>query len=183
MGLFDNVDWKDLKDKAVSATNKAIDVTKDAVESAKEAKAEADVKKQEFEAVDRVEHPEKYAHKVGFKTIGLEKVGFGSVGLTQTKAGIVTMGGKEYYLMDFNWNQQLDDKGKKWVGRAVVGTMVAGPLGTLVGAGTGKRKVEDNSTGVIILQEIKTGKPVSIQVKLDAAKATKMQSFIKHSNF
>ena len=45
MGLFDNVDWKDLKDKAVSATNKAIDVTKDAVESAKKAKAEADVKK------------------------------------------------------------------------------------------------------------------------------------------
>lgn len=175
MGWFDNVDWEELKDKALAANQK----NKDAREKREKAREEVNQERQEMEAIDRVKHPEKYAPKAKHNSIRLEKVGFGTVALSQKKAGIVSMGLKEYFLIDFFWNQSLEDKGKKWVGRAIVGTVVAGPLGTLVGAGTGKRKIEDHSTGVIILREIKTGKSISIQVKLDAKKATEMQSFIK----
>lgn len=60
----------------------------------------------------------------------------------------------EYNVVDFEWLEDIKNKGKKVIGRAVAGSLLAGPAGMIIGGVTGKNKTKDKSTAVLTLQNV-----------------------------
>lgn len=85
-----------------------------------------------------------YVHKNGRAYLSYNKLG--SFKATKELVG--------YNVVDFEWLEEIKNKGKKVIGRAVVGSLIAGPAGMIIGGVTGKNKTKDKSTAVLTLQNI-----------------------------
>jgi len=57
-----------------------------------------------------------------------------------------------YRVINFEWLEEIETKGKKVVGRSIAGAMIAGPAGMIVGGVTGKNKKKDKSTAILTVQ-------------------------------
>ncbi|MFL2134185.1 SHOCT domain-containing protein [Desemzia sp. FAM 24101] len=72
-----------------------------------------------------------------------------------------------YNVIEFEWLEDIQVKGKKVVGRSIVGLGLAGPAGMIVGGLSGKNKTKDKSTAILILQNIETKEVRSFNFKCD----------------
>lgn len=72
-----------------------------------------------------------------------------------------------YNVVGFEWLEDIQVKGKKVVGRSLVGLGLAGPTGMIVGGLSGKNKTKDKSTAVLILQNTETKEVRSFNFKCD----------------
>lgn len=114
----------------------------------------------------------------GMNSLTFDKTGFGSINLIQDKRGITKIGDRnEYYFLGFEWLQNQKDLGKK-KGKAVAGALLFGTAGAIIGSTATKNRVKDASTGVIMLENIKTGEQKNVSVKCNHKQATQLATFI-----
>lgn len=111
------------------------------------------------------------------------------------ESGIVNIKGmmkksydKNVYIREIKWNEKNERSGGKIAGGALVGTLIAGPLGTIAGAGMGSGK-SDKSTAELHLLDINENREVILFIqckKDDYTKLTTMiqkQDSIQNENF
>ncbi len=84
---------------------------------------------------------------------------------------------KKYYLTNVEWNFQEGRSGGKIAGGALVGTLVAGPLGTIAGAGMGSGK-KDQSVAQVTLYNIEEKREFTIAVKCTVDEYSSLSSMI-----
>lgn len=84
-----------------------------------------------------------------------------------------------YNFVDIEWLESIKSKGKKIVGRAIVGNILAGPAGMIIGGLTGKEKIKDKSTAVITLQNPETKEVRMLSFPCTALELRKYQAFPK----
>lgn len=84
---------------------------------------------------------------------------------------------KKYYLTNVEWNFQEGRSGGKIAGGAIVGTLVAGPLGTMAGAGMGSGK-KDQSVAQVTLYDIDEKRELTIAVKCTVDEYSILSSMI-----
>ncbi|MGB3160379.1 MAG: SHOCT domain-containing protein [Carnobacterium sp.] len=84
-----------------------------------------------------------------------------------------------YNFVDIEWLENIKSKGKKIVGRAIVGNILAGPAGMIIGGLTGKEKIKDKSTAVMVLQNPETKEVRMLSFACSALELNKYKSIPK----
>lgn len=84
-----------------------------------------------------------------------------------------------YNFVDIEWLENIKSKGKKIVGRAIVGNILAGPAGMIIGGLTGKEKIKDKSTAVITLQNPETKEVRMLSFSCSALELNRYKSIPK----
>ncbi|WP_153013425.1 hypothetical protein [Heyndrickxia coagulans] len=78
-------------------------------------------------------------------------------------------GMKRAYVPDgIEWEESAKRSGGKAAGGAIVGTVVAGPLGGIAGAAVGGRR-RDNSKAYVYLIDPETGEEITLHIRCDQA--------------
>jgi hypothetical protein len=87
-------------------------------------------------------------------------------------------GVKHVYIPDgIEWEESATRSAGKAAGGAIVGTMVAGPLGTIAGAAVGGRK-RDNSKAYVYLIDPETREEVTLHIRCNAEKYRQISSLM-----
>ncbi|MDR7001539.1 hypothetical protein [Neobacillus niacini] len=92
-----------------------------------------------------------------------------AVMIAEDQRGIVTINipflSKDQWKLDgIEWEEGATRSAGKAAGGAIVGTVVAGPLGTIAGAAIGGRK-RDNSKAFVYLINPETGEEVTLHIR------------------
>lgn len=82
-----------------------------------------------------------------------------------------------FKLDGIEWEESATRSAGKAAGGAILGTVVAGPLGTIAGAAVGGRK-KDNSKAFVYLINPKTGEEVTIHIRCDQKTYTEISSLM-----
>jgi len=87
----------------------------------------------------------------------------------------------EYNVVNFEWLEEIENKGKKVIGRAVLGSLLAGPAGMIIGGVTGKNKTKDHSTAVLSLQNVENKSVRMFSFKCDQSNMKKYKTIPRGS--
>lgn len=82
---------------------------------------------------------------------------------------------QEYHVINFEWLEEIETKGKKVIGRSIAGGLLAGPAGMIIGGVTGKSKKKDKSTAVLTLQNMQTKEARMFSFECDQKKMKKFK--------
>ncbi|WP_035051623.1 SHOCT domain-containing protein [Carnobacterium pleistocenium] len=72
-----------------------------------------------------------------------------------------------YNMIEFEWLENIQVKGKKVLSRSIIGLGLAGPSGMIVGGLSGKNKTKDKSTAILIMQNTETKEVRTFSFKCD----------------
>ncbi|MGX1433878.1 putative oligomerization/nucleic acid binding protein [Cytobacillus horneckiae] len=111
----------------------------------------------------------KYANNNELVSFKKRDDGVIKISLTLKKLG-------EFKIKSIEWEFSESRSGKKMAGGAIAGTLIAGPLGTIAGAGLASGKKE-NSTANIAVYDVENNRDAYFIVKCNGDQYTKLLSW------
>lgn len=92
------------------------------------------------------------------------------------ESGVVEVKGKKYYFLGVDNNITHERSAGKTAAGAVVGTLLAPGIGTIIGGAVGAKK-KDTSTATLSFIGVETNQPFTVQIKCNKNLRTQLAAF------